>query len=522
MSESFQPELLSAYLDGELSAQEQAFVENMLREQPALQAQLSRLGELSSKVQNLPRLKAPEELRQSVLAEIARRAESSATERSNGVAPLKLPRGTSWRAPLMWLTPIAAVLTVGALLSLIDKQDEGRVADVRVEATSQAPALADRENDDRIALTDHPMSADKSAKPWMSIDRSTSEESIASNGSVMPQTTGLASDFKIAGDSQLAVNDSTFPQVALLSEDLEDKLKEFDEVPSPGEELAFAEMRGKTPVVVGFTVVDVKTTLDSVELLLKKQSVVPVIETETVTSEDKKLGYTIVAFDLPEPELEDVLNRVEAYQAVRYVSLFEVTNKSQQASAINEANSESELAPPAPQGQVGQELDNNRREFASGAISRAAVRQQGETGLQFNAPIQPHLQTFKFQLDVDPELELIAVRQQQLQSSPAEPALPASQSGGSGGSQKITSAAQSAVPPPRSAAIAEPSAPISRNGPRENLEQASRRPEPQAKGEGLRAARSGPESTPAAQGDVQVRESERRIRAVLLLKQLDE
>lgn len=66
-------ERLSAYLDGELSSDEQARVEQLLADEPAARQLLDELRAVSSTLQGLPRTRAPGDLAADVLREIERR-----------------------------------------------------------------------------------------------------------------------------------------------------------------------------------------------------------------------------------------------------------------------------------------------------------------------------------------------------------------------------------------------------------------------------------------------------------------
>ena len=66
-------ELLSAYLDGELTAEEQAEVERLLARSPAARQLLDELRALSSTLQNLPQYKLAEDLSERVLRTAERR-----------------------------------------------------------------------------------------------------------------------------------------------------------------------------------------------------------------------------------------------------------------------------------------------------------------------------------------------------------------------------------------------------------------------------------------------------------------
>ena len=74
MTDPLQDEMLSAYLDGELTAEEQAEVERRLAEEPESRQLLEELRAMSGAIQAMPRHKLGEEFRDQVL----RRAERAA------------------------------------------------------------------------------------------------------------------------------------------------------------------------------------------------------------------------------------------------------------------------------------------------------------------------------------------------------------------------------------------------------------------------------------------------------------
>ena len=67
------PETLSAYLDGELSPEETARVEQALRADPALEAELTTLRALDAALDVLPGCAAPDDLEQRVRAALTTR-----------------------------------------------------------------------------------------------------------------------------------------------------------------------------------------------------------------------------------------------------------------------------------------------------------------------------------------------------------------------------------------------------------------------------------------------------------------
>ena len=84
-----QNELFSAYLDGELTAAEQAEVERLLADSPAARQLLEELRTLSTTLQSLPQYKLSEDLSELVLRTAERRM---LTEPVEPAAPEELPR----------------------------------------------------------------------------------------------------------------------------------------------------------------------------------------------------------------------------------------------------------------------------------------------------------------------------------------------------------------------------------------------------------------------------------------------
>jgi anti-sigma factor RsiW len=114
-------ELLSAYLDGELTAEEQARVEQWLAGSPAARQLLEEMRALSATLQSLPAAKIEESLSQRVLRAAERRMltepaplEPSAPEPS-APQPASLSIGRRLLQPRLWLWP-AAALAVGLAL----------------------------------------------------------------------------------------------------------------------------------------------------------------------------------------------------------------------------------------------------------------------------------------------------------------------------------------------------------------------------------------------------------------------
>lgn len=145
-------ELMSAYLDGELSGEELARAEHMLATRPECRQLLEELTALRASLQGLPQHKLEAGFQNRVL----RRAEremlqpAAAARRSSHISDQpKVLSWQRWRRPLAWS---AAAVAAGLLIMALSP-DEQKVAlapappDGELHATPAAPALAERENE---------------------------------------------------------------------------------------------------------------------------------------------------------------------------------------------------------------------------------------------------------------------------------------------------------------------------------------------------------------------------------------
>jgi anti-sigma factor RsiW len=144
MNEPFSEELLSAYVDGELSASERAEVERWLEQHPSARDKLEDFRRLSQMFGNLPRTEVPDEFRTQVLQRAERR--------------MLLPDPAAPRKPggkRGWLLALAAPLASAAVLVLtvqfLERGEAKRGKQVALEAERlAAPAVHDRFRKDRI------------------------------------------------------------------------------------------------------------------------------------------------------------------------------------------------------------------------------------------------------------------------------------------------------------------------------------------------------------------------------------
>ncbi|MEE8450492.1 MAG: hypothetical protein V3R99_01220 [Thermoguttaceae bacterium] len=142
-------ELFSAYLDGELTAEEQAQVERILADSPAARQLLDELRALSSTLQSLPQHKLDEDLSEAVL----RNAEREILTRPVPFTPTKPSRRLpDWRRfvnsrSLAWS---GMAVAVAIMLMVFGPKDEQRPAGLEV---AQAPESDEARGveDDRLA-----------------------------------------------------------------------------------------------------------------------------------------------------------------------------------------------------------------------------------------------------------------------------------------------------------------------------------------------------------------------------------
>ena len=141
--DDFNEELLSGYLDGELSGEEQAQVERAVQQDPQAQQLLEDLEQIRHCLQELPAKQPPAEARQRVLEKI-----NSEDLAGNGGPPLPAVKRTlPTTAIISWLVATAAGI---ALLFIVPPllQDSNQVALKRGDATgSHGP----EENDEPLA-----------------------------------------------------------------------------------------------------------------------------------------------------------------------------------------------------------------------------------------------------------------------------------------------------------------------------------------------------------------------------------
>ncbi|BBO36335.1 anti-sigma factor family protein [Lacipirellula parvula] len=137
-NDEFDDELLSAYVDGELTAAERARVEERLRNDPLAAALVDELRSLSNEIQRLPREPLGLDLRASVLAEID---QARADLAAHGPATLPEPPIDRWagiRRGLVW----SALAIAATIVIAIFQPPEEKHAGENVAKAKKAPVMA--------------------------------------------------------------------------------------------------------------------------------------------------------------------------------------------------------------------------------------------------------------------------------------------------------------------------------------------------------------------------------------------
>ena len=153
-------ELLSAYLDGELTAAERAEVERLLAANPAARQLLDELRTLSATLQALPPRKLGEDLSRQVLREAERRmlTEGEPGRREPSSAPpVPLARSVLRRfvnrRTLVWLALTAAIVI---MITINERQHRVPLADNGDREVARAPAARDAVGPRAPSAVEHP------------------------------------------------------------------------------------------------------------------------------------------------------------------------------------------------------------------------------------------------------------------------------------------------------------------------------------------------------------------------------
>jgi anti-sigma factor RsiW len=206
-NDEFDDELLSAYVDGELTAAERALVEERLRSDPAAAALVEELRTLSSAVKALPRESLGRDLRADVLAEIARARDDLAKHGPTSLPPPPMEPRSGLRRGLLWSALAIAATVLIALFQPVEENREVRNF-ARSEKRDAEVEKLDRTERRRLAAGE--------AGETASVD-TLSDESLAADADALPPgLRGSITGDKVAGPP-VAEESPKAPAAALMA-----------------------------------------------------------------------------------------------------------------------------------------------------------------------------------------------------------------------------------------------------------------------------------------------------------------
>ena len=161
-------ELFSAYLDGELTAAEQADVERLLARSPAARQLLDDLRALSSNLQTLPQYKLDEDLSEHVIRAAERqiltrseRLTKPAAQRPSLPRPSLLRRLIESRA-LVWS---GLAVAVAVIFMMMEPQGDRPAGDGGLAVAPDTPDETDTPDEDKFGLGPEPTIGSRESKP---------------------------------------------------------------------------------------------------------------------------------------------------------------------------------------------------------------------------------------------------------------------------------------------------------------------------------------------------------------------
>lgn len=283
MSEKDIQELLSAYLDGELSPEEKGAVESRLEESLEVREDFAALTEVSQQIRMLPRPCAPANFRTGILERLDRPKVSL----SSGPGRTS-PPWMSYAA--RWSGAVAAGLLV--MIGVWALTPPGRDAQLaNVEKAASAPAA------DRVLMTN------------------AAQDSSAGSAPSEP-------DARLA----MAASEPPVHVVNVSPEEIRRKIEELQRPPARGNVIQVPSrmMSGEEeiPIVVVFTVVDVMEAMNQMQVLVQREQVrsrrtrEPILMNQQA---DPQLTAVTLELSTDGPEMAAILNGVPAVDAVMFV-----------------------------------------------------------------------------------------------------------------------------------------------------------------------------------------------------------
>ncbi|MEZ5940337.1 MAG: zf-HC2 domain-containing protein [Planctomycetaceae bacterium] len=263
MSVPFSKDLLSAYLDGELSPEELSRVEERLAENPELQAELAELRQVSERVRRISRPQAPQGFHADVISAIEQ-ANTSVKAAAPEASPWSWAR---WRRRIT-IVAVCGVIAVGLRLMQPDDNPHG---DLAVSNVSVPPAA-----------------------PQESITAATDETEFAPGG-----LGGM-----VASNSVLEIEED-------VSGNLASRLLPTNRVPDAGELLSYFDVDGDEPVCVEYMVADVQQAFGQVQLLLSRNGIKPLSGAKLPEAADGGNGLVAIYVEADDAQLQAVVHDID-------------------------------------------------------------------------------------------------------------------------------------------------------------------------------------------------------------------
>jgi len=266
MSEKFSEELISAYFDGEVTAEERARVEALLESDPAARRALEEIRSLSGLVREMPAPPAPQELSAAVMQNIERQMLLGPPAAQGAPARSALPAARRLRWIYGGGALAAAALLFVAVSLLSNRGEEGaEVANLDHTIPVAAPAADESFG---VSTADHDFSAaGESARMASRSDRSGADPATVTEGSRPARTLAVPAAPSFAGESAPTVSSLNGRSRLVFGTDVRDA--EIGQVVQ-----ALEHQEGRVTVVT-LTVVDRMEGLRGFQSLLARNSISP-------------------------------------------------------------------------------------------------------------------------------------------------------------------------------------------------------------------------------------------------------
>jgi len=264
-------DLLSAYLDGELSPEEQSAAEQLLQRSVQARRELDELRAISELLQSLPNESAPHELAPSILNRAERETLLSAVEPLAGSAP----RGR-------WWFTAGLVATVAAVMMITISLSEHR------EDSPNMPSVAESSRP-KTSKADSLVAIDENSKLLTGADVAETRQQTEIDGSRDGTANSVSGSSSVnAAPPSNHKPSKEVPSTASADETLQPPAREFDPLTpaSPinradlknaqrGDVFPYFDSSGSGIMTYTVTVVDVKRGVDSLQVLLQKHDIPP-------------------------------------------------------------------------------------------------------------------------------------------------------------------------------------------------------------------------------------------------------